>query len=197
MILSPITELEAVNVMLDYLGDPPVNSLEEVEGSEAARAFAILRETQRRFQTEPYSFNTERLTLVPESNGYLVLPANTLVCLPDDNRYIQRGSRLYDLQEHTDIIPHPLSVRIIRALSFEDLPESARYLITLLASKKFVGRAIGDGNLLTIVSEDLFSAQRSFLDYELLQSQPNLFSPLDQERIRRESSPHDRGVLCR
>lgn len=193
--LSPTTELEAVNIILDYIGDPPVNSLADIEGSEASRALSLLRETTRRFQTRGYSFNTEYVILRVDSNGLVAVPPNTLQIQPLDNRYILRGNRLYDRLDNTRIITEDVKAKLIQGYSFEELPEPARYLIAVTAARKYAVRALGETSLIQMIQQDEQSATREFMEFELKQERPYLFTDLDHSIIERDTAPQERGGL--
>ena len=73
------TQLQAVNTMLGYIGEAPVNTLNS--GLQEAEVAAILLDNvSREVQSACWSFNTDlRYTLTPNTAKEIVLPSNTLV----------------------------------------------------------------------------------------------------------------------
>ena len=196
MIQTPTTELEAINLMLESSGEPPVNSLEETEGTEAALAVRILAESSRRIQQEGCSFNTAGITLLPDQDGSVPLPANTLKATPFDPRYVERGRKLFDRLSGSFTIGNPVMAEVVLFLGFDDLPEAARYYIAVTAARRFASRVLGSSELVSLTERDEAEARLSFRESELDANRPMLFNPLDYRMISRESSPHDRGMTC-
>ena len=196
MIQTPTTELDAVNLMLESSGEPPVNSLEETEGTEAALAVRILAESSRRIQQEGCSFNTAMLRLLPDKEGEVPLPTNTLKVTPVDRRYVERGRKLFDRMSGSFTIGEPVMAEVVLCLGFDDIPEAARYYIAVTAARRFASRVLGSGELVSLTERDEAEARLAFRESELDANRPMLFSPLDNRMISRESSPHDRGMTC-
>ena len=72
------TILEAVNVILESIGEEPVNSIDG-GGADASIANRILGEVNREVQSKGWHWNTERETkLVPDNDGNIIIPQNTL-----------------------------------------------------------------------------------------------------------------------
>ena len=57
-IITPTSELDAINVMLSGIGESPINSLNELT-SDVSMARNILLETSKELQLEGFSWNTE------------------------------------------------------------------------------------------------------------------------------------------
>src|SRR5690625_3614987 len=97
--LQPLTELDAVNIMLVSIGEQPVNTLELAGVSEVSVGRDILHQTSRQVQSQGLRCNyEENYPLTRDVNGQVKLPANTLKVYPTDHTvdYVQRGDRLYD-----------------------------------------------------------------------------------------------------
>ena len=146
--LTTTTELGAVNIMLGYINEQPVNSIGTTI-SEALLAQARLHETSREVQSSGLEcnsiFNKE---LIADINGVFILPANILsidASLPSKN-VGYRENKLYDLDNDTfNFLPGELlRVDLIRFLDFEHLPEYVRRYITLLSAKEFVLTELGE-----------------------------------------------------
>ena len=75
---SPVTKLEAVNIMLSVTGEAPVTQLNSGL-VEADVAETILESVNREVQGQGFDFNRElNVTFNPDSNNNIVLPANIL-----------------------------------------------------------------------------------------------------------------------
>lgn len=73
-----LTKLEAVNIILDAIGETPVSSLESgLPDAEAAET--KLNEINKTVQAKGWHQNTEKkLKLMPDSNKNIIVPANYL-----------------------------------------------------------------------------------------------------------------------
>lgn len=140
---TPTTVLEAVNQCLMAIGEAPVSDLTDSSTSaDVESAFSTLQSTNREVQVEGWNFNTEeRIEIVPNSEGHLVLPAGTLrvdSTYPDRNiRVVMRGERLYDRRNHTYVFTKGVVCDLVVLLPFEELPEYARRYISIRAVRKF------------------------------------------------------------
>lgn len=165
--ITPSTELDAVNVILKNDGEAPVSTLEEGGFSEASDALSTLREVSRYFQEEGWAFNTDydrRFT--PDINGEIILPQDTLWVRPGastpSHSFVERGRRLYDMERHTSEFLRPVHIDICQAYPFEDLPSSARSLITIRAARVYQARATGSPQQNSFTEADEWRAQATF-----------------------------------
>lgn len=158
--ITPTTELEAVNLMLDAIGESPINSLNNSAVVDAVKAQAVLSEVSRATQQKGWHFNTEKdYELVPTAfNNEIILPGNCLrvdTVGPDKwTDVVQRGNRLYDRRKHTYRFEKSLKVDMVVLLPFEELPEAARYYIAVRAARVFQARSVGSEALYQFTSQD-------------------------------------------
>jgi hypothetical protein len=166
--LQCTTELEAVNSMLMTIGESPVNSLAVSQVSDVSIAIATLREVTRNFQVEGWEFNTEVMTLSPDVDGYINIPANALKIDSTDISlvYVRRGDKLYDKANNTFVFTSPVELEFVWFLTFEDMPEPARQYITIKASRRFQNRVMGSDAVYYFTKEDEQEAKNTFLEYE-------------------------------
>ena len=145
------TELEAVNVMLETIGEQPVNSLDISTISEVSIASNILFDISREVQTRGYSWNTDTEYPLAVSGGEIPLPLNCIdVNITNQEDWlVQRGSRLYNRTDHTYTFAADVDVEatIIFFLPFSDLPQAARNFITLRSARKFQVRILGSESI--------------------------------------------------
>lgn len=166
---TPATELEAVNTLLDIIGESPINTLESSGHVDAAKARSTLSEVNRRIQSKGWHWNTETMELPlssPEKNIYL--PANTMRCaVPGQSvDVVQRGNRLYDRRNNTFAFERPLKVELVLLLPFEDLPQAARELCVLWAGRVFQQRQLGSIELYQITARDEAAVMADLMNAE-------------------------------
>lgn len=169
--VTPTTELEAVNAMLDAIGETPVNSIAPGLG-DATLAYTILARVTREVQSRGWKFNTEEEYPLPiDGDGYVNIPANTLrVAIAEsmkaDYDVAQRGSKLYDRYRHTFVFDKTLKVNIILLLTFEDMPEVARNYATVRAGRMFLDRTVGSADLHGFQEGDELTALTVLKEFE-------------------------------
>jgi len=145
------TKLEAVNIIISVIGEAPVNTITGVSlPVTAIQAISTLDETSKAVQSEGWHCNTEHeYELTPDSvTSKITLPQNTLKfdldpLLYTDSDPVQRGLKLYDRKNHTEIWTKSVKGSITFELEFEDLPEQLRHYITVKSARIFANRFIG------------------------------------------------------
>ena len=179
--LSPTTELEAINTMLSTIGESPVNAVEDTGNVDVVIARQILQTVSREVQARGWHFNTEKnYTITPDSAGYLVLPNTVLkvdTVYPDSSKdVVVRGSRLYDREKHTYVFTDAVKVDMTILLTFDELPEVARNYATIRASRIFQERVVGSDTLHAFNSQDEARAMVSLMEYEADTADLNILS---------------------
>lgn len=179
-----MTALDAVNMLLDAIGEDRVNSL-DTGYTEASQALKVLNNTSRSMQTKGWWFNRDlNLTLHPDKNGEVPLPLNILsVSFPPNSKYVQRGLKVYDRTDHTFIIKADLKCDIMVLIDFEDLPASAQEYVVTHATKKFQTQVLGSQTLSAFEQADEQNAWVILLEDEALNSQYNVFNNPDIQRM--------------
>lgn len=153
-LLTPTTELEAVNEALSSIGESPVNSLESGM-DDANLALQFLRSVSRDVQSIGWYFNTEQgFRLSPDEQGHVPVPENTLRLDSNRNDYMLRSGKLYDSVNHTFKINKTVSVDLVLGLQFSDLPETARRYIALKTCRVFQQRTVGSQSLAQSLNAD-------------------------------------------
>ena len=179
--LSPTTELEAINTMLSTIGESPVNAVEDTGNVDVVIARQILQSVSREVQARGWHFNTEKnYTITPDSAGYLVLPNTVLkvdTVYPDSSKdVVVRGSRLYDRENHTYVFTDAVKVDMTILLTFDELPEVARNYVTIRSSRIFQERVVGSDTLHAFNSQDEARAMVSLMEYEADTADLNILS---------------------
>lgn len=169
-VLSPMTDLEAVNRMLESIGQAPVNSIPATGISDAAKAFRQLTDAARDVQAVGYCFNSETgYTLSPtQENGAVLLPDGVLdvdSTAPTDNFVVRAHPEsgqpaLYDLTNHTFKFEADVTVNIVWGFPFNDLPQPAKSYIATAAARRFQAHIVSSTILDRFNAED---EDRAFL----------------------------------
>lgn len=161
------TLLSAVNTLLSVIGEMPVNSLDGPLPGDVALACNTLVEISRAIQSEGWVCNTEHEhTLLPSANGEVVVPRNTLKPIfhdPSTSFVTIRGTRLYDLVNHTYKFDGPVSLTLVTFLSFPELTETLRRYITVKAARVFQDKAVGSPTLHSFHERDELEARAEAL----------------------------------
>lgn len=159
---TPIDLLGAVNLLLATIGQAQIATLITADLKEDARkALETLGQTAVEVQSRGWEFNTDRCaTLSPAPDGTIALPSNCLrvktLGSSRSTHVVMRGGKLYLPRKQTFTISRPLTVDMVVALEFSDLPSAARWYITCLAGRRFATPELASGSSFqfTKVEED-------------------------------------------
>ncbi len=176
MTMARTSFLEAVNRVLQMMGEAPVNSLNGQYGL-ALQAQDSLNDVSRRLQSEGWSFNTDREKLLQRdaSTNQIAVGPNISRVVIDPYRYpaldiVQRGGRLYDRFNNTYVFDEDLYVDLTIILEWEELPEHARQYITIKAGRQLQEAILGSVDLTKINLTAEMEAKALFLDEETVVS---------------------------
>jgi len=192
MTVAATTELEAINIMMAAIGEAPINTLTGTLPADVVMAQSTLTEINKQVQSEGWSFNTEiDVTLTRDSSNNINLSSDVLRVDANIHQHptvdpIQRGLKLYDRQNNTYEFEENLICTVVYYRTFAEIPEQARYYMTIKAARLFVDRLIGDDGLRTYTKEDetraraiLTETDYANADHNLLRGDPSLTSIFD------------------
>ena len=153
-----LTKLDAVNSMLDAIGEDAVNSLSSGL-ADAELAERKLDEISRMIQSRGWDCNTSyELLLTRDGDNKIVLPQNYLKVdtagVDEHRRIATRGQYLYDLELNTLTFTKDIYVDLVQFLEFVDLPFELQNYILASAGRLFQENAIGS------VALDGFTSRR-------------------------------------
>ncbi|OJX54728.1 hypothetical protein [Devosia sp. 66-22] len=182
---TPTTLLEAVNLCLANIGEPPVNSIEDSGVLFAVTALQTLSNVSREVQTRGWHWNEEvDYPIAPTyPEGFVEVPKNTLK-VDSSGRdsaidVVLRGSRLYDRQRRSYVFPRSVLVNLTLLLPFEELPEAARWYIAVRSARRFQASNVGSAELDSFTKLDEAQArvtleddQAQVADYNINQTGP-------------------------
>lgn len=163
--------LQAVNRVLQMMGEAPINSLEGQYGL-AQQAQDILNDTSRQVQSDGWSFNTDRHKLLARNNANEVPVgvnvARVVVYAIDHPALdvVQRGNKLYDRAANRYTFDTDVHADVTYILEWEELPEYARQYITARAGRMLQEAIIGSEDLTRINMQQEAEARALFLDEE-------------------------------
>ncbi len=194
-VLTPTSELEAINTILSVIGESPISSLSDISSvADAVTAQSILSEVSRQVQTKGWHFNTEKdFELSPDTfSQEIVIPSNALRVDPmgDDREVdaVQRGNKLYDRVNHTFQFTKSIKCDLVILLPFDQMPQAARHYVTIKAARIFQSRTVGSEALYQFTALDekdaLLDLKRNegiTGDYNILTSNPTVFRSLIRE----------------
>ena len=179
------SKLDAVNTMLGYVTEAPVNSIANTTSlpPSAALAKGVIDEVSREVQQDGWHFNTAQdYTLEANASNKFVLPDNVLQVDTVDTTYdvVQRGTALFDRKNYTDVFTEEeLKVNITFLLEYEELPEQARRYIALKASRMFANRLVGSREIEALIYRDEIRAKAAMEEAEGNNSDRTIFDNYD------------------
>jgi hypothetical protein len=163
--------LEAVNRVLQMMGEAPVNSLDGQYGL-GQQAQDALNSTSRQVQADSWSFNTDRQRLLQRNqDNEIQVGVNVVRVVVDALQYpaadvVQRGNRLYDRKAGSYQFGIDLHADVTYALEWDELPEYARQYITVRAGRILQESILGSADLTRINQQQEAEVRAMFLDEE-------------------------------
>ena len=132
-----ITEIDAINRMLRYIGELPIPSAVPIDslpdGHEAVTARLVLGETLREEQEEKWWFNTFDIELVPETSGRITLP-NNIIAYENEDVFVE-GGQLYDRETENPIFTANVPMTVRYEITFDNIPDVFRSYVILVAAR--------------------------------------------------------------
>lgn len=178
-------ELAAVNDILAAIGESPINTLEGDANLDVVNARRILAKINRQEQSKGWSFNIdEGATLVPDLYSQLIpyMPNYLSVLTTGGTPYVNRGGYVYDRLNRTDRFPQAITVNLISAVGFDEMPEQFKALIVAKAAKEFNIRFFGAPEIDTVLGNEIIDLQAAVMEYELDYGAFNMFTNLTVDR---------------
>lgn len=195
--IVPTSELEAVNAIIDTIGEPEVLDLDVAGSYDVTRARTLLTRELRSLLKVGWWFNTELRTLTPDINTKMPVPLNVLYIEPSHysafglrgnsefgpDRYTLRGSFMYDRFDATFTgFDSDMEVKVYVSLEWEELPESAREVIYKRAATSFIRKSLGELNL---TQAEAMDERDAFADLQREEHKQVRTTLLDNPRIVR------------
>lgn len=193
-IIAPTTELDAVNALLNDIGEDPVSDLVDMDDDGLA-ALSYLQRVSREVQARGWHWNRERVELRADTNGEFLVSTNTIAAdTSDEDVHIPvslEGGKLRNLTPYKTgfdtFDKDVLKVETIVLKGFDLLPEVVRQYIYIAASRRFVESSEGVGRASPFSQADEYQAMAAVTRLETRQADARYPVP------RRRRVPRRRG----
>lgn len=188
MIVTPQTEIDAVNEILSSIGSSPVSTIEDDSNVDVINAKRILQGVSTEIQGKGWWFNTlEDIHLDPEVEGYgkdrehlVPCPNSFIRFLAYGYKLIKRDGYFFDNIAQTNDFPDGIDLEVlVKKLPFNELPDPVRKYITVRASRIFQARYLSAEDLDMHLQMEESQAYSDMLDYELEAGKYNIFDDQD------------------
>jgi len=181
--------LQAVNICLGTIREPPVSSLAAPLDTEPAIAKSIIEEVTTELCSKRWHFNTDAGVTFSVSSGGITLPSDVLEVVIDPTSVTttqdpaQRGNRLYNRIGGTYTFTNSVKCALVhRNIPFENLPYLAQRFVSLRAARLFNQRILGSDTIYREAGQDEMIAWADMQRKYTIDSKPNLlFSTVTQE----------------
>jgi hypothetical protein len=172
MTLARTSFLEAVNRVLQMLGEAPVNSLDGQFGL-AQQAQDSINDVSRKIQAEGWSFNTdyERLLMRDSITQEISIGPNVSRVKVEPYSYpdvdvVMRGGRLYDRRAGSYEFDEDLRADVTYILEWDEVPEYAHQYFMIKAGRQLQEAILGSADLSKINITAEMEARSLFLEEE-------------------------------
>ena len=179
------TLLDAVNVLLENIGEQPVNTLGNQQIMDARIAERTLLEFHKDGQVKGWSWNSEfDYQFNRDSTTKQIKVPESVVRFSMDpydyaGRFQLRGQVVYDRENRTtllgDDIPH-LHADVIFLLPWDETPEAYNRWVTIRSARVFSNRVLGSDALYKYTAEDEQAAKATLERMESQVEQANMLT---------------------
>lgn len=151
------TILDAVNLILRKLGEPPIGSL-NTQYPTLDLVLPAIDEAQRNLLIEGWWFNKfEPVPLHPDVNNRVTVPPDTLVFEPYDDQYLFTGEYIRRMDGSLDITETVRGARVAN-LPYEELPQMVRTAIAYRAALNVYAADVGVDDIFKAMQESYAGA---------------------------------------
>ena len=146
----------AVNRLLLSIGELPIEDVSDIDAIiEARLARDALLETKMAVLSIGWDINTDDdYELHTDENGYITVSTAMLDVNVPDSSIVIRDWQLYDKEKKSRKFTSSVTATIKWNLDFNSLPHAFRHYITIMASRIFQGRLIGDKTVYSFTQAD-------------------------------------------
>ena len=168
---QPLTELEALNMMLTNIGETPVSTLNSTGDLYVSVARQMLYDVSREVQTVGWYFNTEvNYPLPRDTSGQITVSQNVISLDLTEDYYtydaVLRGNKLYNRKDHSYIFDQSLKADLTLFLSWDELPQPARQYIAVVAARRFQKRYQPDDYTTKVTADEEITAKAQLEDFD-------------------------------
>ena len=198
------TELDAVNSILMYIGESPVNTL-NTKSPEVSIAQTTLHQVSREVQAEGWSFNEVLAVEFPVDSTTKQVQLGTNIIKVDTSRYhhldtynvTRRDNKLYDKYSHKDTFDEEstMYLDVVYMQDFPEIPQVFRDYIAIKAARVCVLRMVNDQAIAEGLRQDEIIARANAQEYDNSQADYNIFNDEQHKFAHRSFRPYQ--VLAR
>lgn len=166
--MGALSKLDAVNRILRASGEYPVSTLAVTGSNDVTLAIQTLDEVAIQVQMTGLNCNTVTKDYLPDINGRIYIPDDTLAVDTIGNDYgrnlVQRGrtpTYLFDVDNNTDVftIGTPVHVKITTSLEFESLPTAEQFEVVDMAARMYQMATVGETSQDKLLQEIAFMSR--------------------------------------
>jgi hypothetical protein len=176
---------DAINIGLQIIGEQTIEGQISIDGIYEAEQMSMLIDlTKAEVLAEGWVFNTDtNWTLVPDNEGYIVVPADVLkVDASGTTNIIRKDGKLYDRANQTYKFTNSVACDVTWDIEFDELPPIMQQYITLKASRLLYQRLVGDANMLNVLLKD---EQEAFFRVKLHEDDIGDYNIFDDQSVSR------------
>lgn len=174
------TLLDAVNTCLAAVGEAPVNSTTSSELLSVVLAVQYINEVSRALQSMAWTFNSDYDypfarnvdNKIPVGDNVLRIDTTAQFSAYD---VVYRAGFLYDRAKKQYTFDRDLQCDVVWLFDFADLPEAAKWFITVAAARKLQARNLGSEARERFTKLDVESAWNTLKDAEGEVADENMF----------------------
>jgi hypothetical protein len=193
---TPTTELQAVNLMLESIGETPVSSLTDAGLGDVAIAKNALSRVNREVQSRGWTWNSDyQYPLARDVDNKIPVPVNALEVDTDGSSatidVVVRGGYLWDRYNKRFTFDAAVKCSIIWLFEYESLPEAARNYIAVLASRRFAKAVLGTEEASRLTLEDEMTAWAALVNNECRTGDANMLNDNYSAAQVLQREPHE------
>ena len=133
-----MTELEAVNTVLTYLGDHTITRVEGSRHPTVGLIVAGLKRQRQALLTEKWWFNKLKLYIQPNTDGRVNVPEKTIAVYGISHEVEMRGEYFYCVRTGSMQFPTGLHVELIQDMEYDELPMAVAMYVMYKAAIEVV-----------------------------------------------------------
>lgn len=151
-----LTELQAVNLMLGFIGNAPINSLDSA-GRIGEQAQSVLETNKSNELQREWWFNTNDVTLSPDIDGKIFTPNNAIEVTGTGIQVL--GDKIYNVESDSFIFTAEITVQVVQDLKWTELPYAMQYYITMASTRDIYSMRFPKNNVPRHIEEKFFKAE--------------------------------------
>jgi len=166
--MGALSKLDAVNRILRASGEYPVSTLSVTGSNDVTLAIQTLDEVALQCQLTGLNCNTVDKEVLPDINGRIWIPDNTLsvdtIGTDYSRNLVQRRRNptyLFDVDNDTEVftVGTAINVRITTSLEFESLPTAEQFEIVDQAARMYQMATVGEAAQDKLLQEIAFMSR--------------------------------------